>query len=105
MLNDPIHDADVFGETAAGRLKSGGTADLLVGRALGKGLVLAVKTLAARDVMEDHHAVAGAIVLDAFSGCSDYAGGFMPKDAGRGMRTGRNFLEVGATDAAGVNAD
>jgi hypothetical protein len=55
--------------------------------------------------MEDHHTVAGAIVLDAFSGCSDYAGGFMPKDAGRGMRTGGNLFEVGATDAAGVDAD
>ena len=59
LLDDPIHDADVFGEASAGGLESGGASDLLVGGALGEGLVAAVVTLAAGDVMEDHDAIAG----------------------------------------------
>ena len=59
LLDDPIHHANVFGETSAGRLESGSASHLLIGWALGEGLVPAVVTLAARDVMKDHNAVAG----------------------------------------------
>ena len=62
VLDDPVHDSDVFGETAAGGLESGGAADFLVGGALGESFVLAIETLAAGDVVKDHHAVAGAVV-------------------------------------------
>jgi hypothetical protein len=105
VLDDPVHDADVFGETSAGRLEPGGATDFLVSRALGKSFVLAVKTLAARDVVEDHDPVARAVRLDAFANRYYYAGGFVSEDAGGGMGAGGNLLEVCTADAAGVHAD
>jgi hypothetical protein len=73
VLNDPIHDSHVFGETPAGGLESGCTADFLVRGALGECLVLAVETLAARDVVEDHDPVAGAVILHSFTHGSHHA--------------------------------
>src|ERR1035438_2888684 len=64
-----------------------------------------IKALSARDVMEDHDTGAGTVVLYAFADCGDDAGGFVSEDAGCGMGTGGNLLEVGAADAAGVDAD
>jgi hypothetical protein len=105
LLNDPIHDSDVLGETSAGGLEASGASDLLVSGALGEGFVAAVVAPAAGDVMKDNDPVAG--LESAHSGAygRDYAGGFMAEDAGRRVRSGSNLLEVGATDAAGVNAD
>jgi hypothetical protein len=73
VLNDPVHDANVLGETAARRLESGGTADFLVGRALGKSLILTVETLSTRNMVEDHDAVAGAVVAYALADGGDDA--------------------------------
>jgi hypothetical protein len=73
VRNNPIHDANVLGEAPARRLESGGTADFLVGRALGKSLILTVETLSTRDVMEDHDAIAGAVVADALADGGDDA--------------------------------
>ena len=56
--DNPVHDADIFGESAARRLESGRAADFLVSLALGKSLVAAVVTLATGDVMEHHDAIA-----------------------------------------------
>jgi len=105
VLNNPVHDANVLGEAAAGRLEAGGATDFFVGRALGESLVLAVETLAARNVVEDHDAVAGAKVADALADGGDNAGGFVSENSRGGVRAGRNLLEVGAANAAGVNAD
>lgn len=105
VLNDPVHDANVLGETAARRLETGGTADFLVGRALSKSLILTVETLSTRNVVEDHDAVAGAVVTDTLAHGGDDAGGFVSEDARSGVRAGGNFLEVGAANAAGVDAD
>ncbi len=105
VLDDPVHDADVFGKAAAGGLESRGTADLFISGALGEGLVLAVETLAAWDVVEDHNPVAGAVVLHGVADGGDYAGGFVSEDARGRMGTGGDLLEVGAADAAGVNAE
>src|SRR5580658_1249036 len=63
------------------------------------------KTLAAGNVVEDHDPVAGAISLDALADGGDDTGGFVSEDAGSGMGAGGDLLEVGATDAAGVDAD
>ena len=63
LLDDPIHHPNVFREASAGRLKSSGASDFLVGRALGEGFVPAVVALAAGDVMKDHDAVAGLEVF------------------------------------------
>jgi hypothetical protein len=105
LRDDPIHNPHVIGETAAGRLESGRAADSLVGRTLGKGLVLAIETVAARYVMEDHHAVARKVIGHAFANGSDHAGGFVPENAGGGVRACGNLFKVGAANAAGVDAD
>jgi hypothetical protein len=105
VVDDPIHDSDVFGETAAGSLESGGASDLLVGCALGKSLVLAVKTLAAGNVVEDHDPVAGTVILHAFADGSDRAGSFVSENARGRVGTRGNLLQVGAAYAAGVDAD
>ncbi len=104
LLDDPIHDADVFGETAAGRLESGGTADFLVGGALGESLVPAVVTFAARDVMKHHDPVAGLELAHVRAYRSDHAGGFMTEDARGGMRACGYLFQVGAANSAGVHA-
>ena len=105
MLDDPIHDANVFGETPARRLESSGAADFLVRGALGERLVLTVETLATRNVVKDHDAIATAVVVDLFTDCGNDAGGFVSKDARGGVGACGNLLEVGAADAAGVDAD
>src|SRR5208337_2933899 len=62
QLDNPIHHPDVFRETSARGFKTGGASDFLISRALGEGLVTAVETPAAGDVMKDDHAVAGLIL-------------------------------------------
>jgi len=105
LVDDPIHDADVFGETAAGGLEASGASNSFVGGALGEGLMAAVVALAAGNVMEDYDAVAGSEAGDSGTDGCGYAGGFMAEDAGSGMRPGSDFLEIGAANAAGVNAN
>src|ERR1035438_4241346 len=59
LIDDPIHDADVLGEASTRGFEAGSASDLFVGGALGEGLVAAVVTVAAGDVMKDYDAVAG----------------------------------------------
>ncbi len=65
--HDPIHHSNVFREAAATGLESGGRADLLIGWALREDLMPAVVTIAAWDVMEDHHPVAELKLRHAFA--------------------------------------
>jgi hypothetical protein len=44
-------------------------------------------------------------LLDAFADGGDDAGGFVSEDAGSGMRACGNLFEVGAANAAGMDAD
>ena len=103
-VDNPVHDADVFGKAAAGGLKGGGGADLLVGVALGVGVFAAKVAGAAGDVVEGHGAVSlfpgGNVLAD---GC-DRAGHFVAEDAGGVVGAGVDFFQVGAADAAGVDA-
>jgi hypothetical protein len=103
LVDDPIHDPDVFGESAAGRLETRCASDFFVRGALGEGLVAAVVALAAGDVVENYDPIAGSKAGDAGTCGCDYPGGFMAENAWGGMRSGSNFLEVGAADATGVN--
>ena len=82
-LDDPIHRAHVLRKPAAGRLISGGDADLLVDRALGVKLPPAVKTFAARNVVKHDHAVAGREARDARADRGHHARGLMPVNARR----------------------
>ena len=55
--------------------------------------------------MKDHHAIARTVAANVRANGGDGAGGFVAEDAGSGMGSGGNFLEVGAADAAGMDAD
>jgi hypothetical protein len=57
-FDDPVHDADVLGEAAAGGFKAGGNAHLFVDGALGVELAFAVEAFAAGDVVEGDDAIA-----------------------------------------------
>jgi hypothetical protein len=72
---------------------------------LREGFMTAVVALAAWDVMKDDDAIAGLENVYASADGGDYSGSFVAEDAGRGVRSGGNFLEVGAADSAGVYAD
>ncbi|HWO35246.1 MAG TPA: hypothetical protein VNO32_41160, partial [Candidatus Acidoferrum sp.] len=71
---------------------------------LGKRLVTAVITLAARDMVEDYDAISRCKLGDAGADGCHHAGGFMAENAWGGMRAGGNFFKVRATDAAGVHS-
>ena len=104
MLDDPIHHPDVLGEASAGGLKAGRASDLFVGGALGEGFVPAVVALAAGDVVKDDDTIAGREASHSGTDGRDNARGFVAEDAGRGVGSGGNFLEVSAADAAGMDA-
>ena len=55
--------------------------------------------------MENHHTVAGPVVLHALADRCDYARGFVSEDAGGGVGACGYLFKVGAADAAGVDAD
>jgi hypothetical protein len=55
--------------------------------------------------MEDDDAFARAVLSDAFADGGDRAGSLVPEDTRSGMGAGRDFLEVGTADAAGMDAD
>jgi hypothetical protein len=104
LLDDPIHDTNVFSETPAGGLETGCAAYVFVGGALCEGLMMTVVTVAARDVMEDHNPVAGSEVLHSSANGGDFSGSFVAEDARGGVRSGGDFLKIGAAHAAGMNA-
>ena len=92
LRDDPIHYADVFGEAAAAGLESCGRADLLIGGALGINLVAAVIAFAARDVVEDHYAVAGLEIVDAAPTAATVPAVSWPKMRGRSASRWRSSL-------------
>jgi hypothetical protein len=105
VLDDPVHHPDVLCKTAPRWLESGRAADLFVGQALGESLVPAVKAFATWDVMKDYNPVARGKVAHAFANRCDDSGSFVAEDAGRRVRPSSDLLEVGAANAASVNAD
>jgi hypothetical protein len=102
--HDPVHHAHIFGKAAAGGLKSCSNADLLVDRALRERFFAAVVAVTTRDVVKDHAAVSGREALDIFPRRDHDTRGLMAEYARRRMRTSMNFFEVGAADAAGLDA-
>jgi hypothetical protein len=71
---------------------------------LGKGVVLAVETFPARDVVKNHHSIPGFELGHISANRCHHTRRFMTKDAGRGVRSRSNLLEVGPADAAGVHS-
>src|SRR6185312_12604238 len=58
LPDNPVHGANIFCESTAAGFKAGRGANLLVNRALGKDFMTAVVAFAARNMMENHHAIA-----------------------------------------------
>ena len=100
-LDDPGHDADVLGESAARGLEAGGAADPLVIVALGEGFFAAIVTMATGSMVVDHDAVTDGQSLDAFADGGNDASGLVTENAGGGMGAGVDLFKVGAADATG----
>ena len=92
LVDNPIHDANIFREASAGRLEAGSASDFLVGRTLGERLMPAVVTLATGDVMKHHDPVARRELAHARAYRRHYAGGFVAEDAGSRVGAGGNFF-------------
>jgi hypothetical protein len=103
--DDPIHDADIFGESSARSFEAGSATDLLINIALGEGFMAAVKTFSAGNVMKDNDAVIYAEFFNTLADGGNYTCSFVSENAGRGVGAESDFFEVGAADAAGVNAN
>ena len=107
------HDAHVFGESAAGRFKTGGDAGLFILGALSEGVVPAEMAFHAGHVMVQGDAVAdlkaaredARPTTQAASNLYNGAGGFVAEDARRRDSAVVDLLDVGRTDAACGNAD
>src|SRR4029077_17092851 len=87
-----------------GGLVSGGYTDFLIDGALGVDFAEAVETCHARDVMEDHHAVAPLEIANAFADLRHNACGLMAVDSRRSEKIVLDLLQIGVTDAAGFHA-
>ena len=54
--------------------------------------------------MKSHHAIANCEAANAIADCGNRSGHLVTEDARRRVRAGMNLLEIGAADAAGVDA-
>jgi len=102
--DDPIHDAYILREAAAGRLVSGCHANFLIDRALGVDFAAAVETRHTGDVVEDHHAIANREIADTFTDLRHNARSLMTVDAWGSEKIVLDFLQIGVTDTAGFHA-
>src|SRR5882724_9216646 len=105
LRDNPIHHADVLGESSTSGFEACCATYFFIGLALGKGFVAAVITFAARNVVEDHHSITGIPIVDAFADGGYHAGDFVSEDARGGVGARGDFFKIGAADAAGVHAD
>src|SRR2546423_1319044 len=103
LADDPIHCADVLRKSPARRLEPSSRPDLLIDRTLRVSLRTAVIALSARNVMEDHHPVSRAELLNALSDLRDRAGHLMAKYPRRRVRADGYLLKIGPTDPAGID--
>ena len=92
VLDDPVHDADVLRESAACRFISRRDADFLVNRALGIQLALAIKTLAARNVVKDDDTVTRDVARDTRAYGRNHTRRLMTVNARRRQQVVRDFL-------------
>src|SRR5205807_1845371 len=102
--DDPIHNAHILREAAAGGLVSGGHTDFLIDGALGEDLAAAIKAGHARDVVEHHHVDAYFEIADAVADLRYNASGLMAVDARGSEKIVFDLLQIGVTDAAGFHA-
>src|SRR5205823_252934 len=91
-LNNPIHNANVLGESTSGRLESGCATNFLVGFTLGKCFMATVIAFAAWDVVEDYDSIANFKLTHAFAHSRNLTRSLVTENAGRGMGSGGNLL-------------
>ena len=104
-FDNPRHRLHIFGKAAAVGSKAGRQTHPFIKLALREQFALAVETVAAGNVMETDDPVAGSESGDTCAHGDDCAGHFVPEDLWRGNETMLDLLDVGATNAAGGDAD
>ena len=104
-LDDPGHGAHVFGEAASIGIEARRQAHLLVARALREKAALAIKTVAAGNVVKTDHAVADFPAMHAASHGDHRSGNFVPENLGRRHEAVLYLFQVGAANAAGRHAN
>jgi len=105
VADDPVHYADVFGESAAGGFESSRDAYAFVQRTLRVGVLAAVVTIPARHMVEDHHPITDGKVSHRRAGGDDGTCRFMAKNSRRRVRTRMNLLQIRPANAARGNPD
>src|SRR2546430_747861 len=101
-LHNPIHNANVLGETTSGRLESRRATNFLIGFTLGKSFMETVIALAAWDVVEDHDSIAGLEITRSIAHSRNLARSLVTENARRRMGSSGNLLQICATNSAGV---
>src|SRR5579859_3615329 len=97
-LDDPIHDANIFSKAATTGLVAGSHADFLIYRTLGEDLAVAIKAIAAGDVMKDHQSLTKRITVPPFAHGDNHARCLVSEDARRRVRSGADLLKIGPTN-------
>src|SRR5208283_1589636 len=102
-FHNPVHHPDILRKAAAGGLETGRDAHFLIDGALRVKLMLAIKTILARNVMEGHHAVPRAKLLDLGPHAGHHARRLMAENAWRHQQVVLDLLQVRMADAAGLH--
>ena len=105
VADDPVHHADILGETTAGRLESRRYPDPLICGALRVELPLAVEAVAAGDMVEGYHPVAGREPRYPLAHADHDTGRLVAEDSRRRQQVVLHLLQVRVTDAAGLHTD
>ncbi len=105
IAHNPVHHTDVLRKpTARGLADTRGRAHLFVLLALRKGLLAAIETSAAGDVVERHYAMADRETAYPGAHTSHRTGHLMPKHPRRSVRSAVNLFQVRPADPAGIEA-
>ena len=104
-FGNPGHGFGVFGKTAAVGSEARGQTGGFVLLALREEAPLAIKTVAARNMMETHDAIAGLPFRDAATDRNDRASELVAKNLGRLNIAMEDFLDIGSAYAARRDLD
>ena len=104
-FHDPVHHAHILRKTAARRFKPGRDADFLVNGTLRIKPPAAVKTIAARNMMERNHPISGSEASNARSSGSDNAGRLMPENSRCWEQIVFNLFEIRMANAAALDTN
>ena len=103
-FDNPVHNTDVLGKTAARGFETGRDSNVLVNVALRVQAAFAIKAIAARDVMECNDTIARSEFCHTRTGAHDNPGSLVTEDARRRQQVVLDLFEVGVADPAGLHA-